>query len=376
LTGKQPFASDNYMGVIQNIIHMEIPTVSEINPGIPDEVEAIVSKALNKDRDNRYQSAREFREGIEDYLGILRLNELSENMRVLLETPTSTQVLYDAAVPDGRPRKRSNVGLVALTEFLLVASGSLVVILDPSLLDRFGITRGQDDKNQSAGQEMQLSDVTDSEGFLLDLAGTMGAENPPAPDTADSTNNAPETSSTTTPTDSGTANAQASPAGTDRTAPTTATTEIAEKSKPKATFGWLSINATPSAEIYVDGVYKGDTPPPMSLKLTRGDHKVECRHPRHEPYTEVLKITTGELSRRNVTLKKLTGIISLATQEGAEFYVDGKLIGTTPIMKPIEVDVGQHVLTIKKEGFHLWNSEVTVEPKKVMPLRITLSPRY
>ncbi len=223
-----------------------------------------------------------------------------------------------------------------------------------------------------------MVDVADEESYFTDLAAALEAEAPSGPAAIDSNIALKDTSTTPAPKIESTTGPSAVPTQTPpKPAEDTADNAAAIETPPKTLKqGWLSINARPSAEIYVDGVYKGDTPPSMSFKLTSGEHKVECKHPRYETYSEVMKITTGELSRRNVTLKKLKGIISLATQEGAELYVDGVLVGVTPMLKPVEVDVGPHVLTIKKEGFYVWSSEVNVEPKKVLPLRITLSPRY
>jgi hypothetical protein len=82
------------------------------------------------------------------------------------------------------------------------------------------------------------------------------------------------------------------------------------------------------------------------------------------------------MSQRTITLQKQMGIISLATIEGAQFYVDEDLIGTTPIMHPISLPAGTHTLTIKKDGFFTWSSNVTVEANGTLPLHITLSPRY
>ena len=149
-----------------------------------------------------------------------------------------------------------------------------------------------------------------------------------------------------------------------------------EPSKPAPRTGYLRITARPSAEIYVDGIYKGDTPPQLKLKLRAGSHKIECRHPRYEDYKETLKITAGELSRRNVTLRRLRGIVSLVTDAGAELYVDGELFGTTPITHAIELDTGPHMFALKKPGYHTWSSEVTVEAKKTLPLRIALTRQY
>jgi len=140
--------------------------------------------------------------------------------------------------------------------------------------------------------------------------------------------------------------------------------------------GYLSLTADPSCEVYVNGTYRGDASPTLRLTLPAGRQTVECRHPKCEPYFETLTIVSGELSRRTVTLQRLRGIISLATTEGAELYIDGRLIGVTPILRPIEVDAGTHTVTIKKSNFYAWTSEVVVESNETLPLRITLSPRY
>jgi hypothetical protein len=56
--------------------------------------------------------------------------------------------------------------------------------------------------------------------------------------------------------------------------------------------------------------------------------------------------------------------------------VDGKLFGTTPIARPIELESGQHHLALKKKGYFTWSSEVTVEAKQTLPLKIALSRQY
>jgi serine/threonine protein kinase len=376
LTGKQPFASENYMGVIQNIIHKDIPGVQEVNDEIPDDVAAIVDTALAKSRENRYQSAREFREAVESLLGLERLSQATSNLRILLEKSGSAQVLPDAGFGERRGRKKSRKGAVALGVFTIVAAASVAVVVKPSLLD-YVYTSPQTTATPNAQQ--QQSGIGEIDGFQFDVSELIGDEGAAA-----------DSGGTAAPADDPATGSDPLQMTGDMTKAFTATTRpkqppvqetVTEKQPvepppPPDRMGYLKIEARPSAEIYVDGAYQGDTPPSISLKLKAGEHKVECRHPRYEDYKEVLKIVNGELSRRVVTLKKLKGTLSLITQEGAEVYIDGKLVGVTPVRKPIELDSGPHMVTLKKSGFHTWSTEVTVEPKKTLPLRITLSPRY
>ena len=96
LTGKQPFLSENYAAVIQNIINCKIQSPSSIDPDIPQEVEDIVFKALNKNRDSRFQSATQFKKAIEDYLGIVNLKKAEERLPSLLKEAAETMIIPNA----------------------------------------------------------------------------------------------------------------------------------------------------------------------------------------------------------------------------------------------------------------------------------------
>jgi eukaryotic-like serine/threonine-protein kinase len=57
LTGEVPFRANNYLGVISQVLTQEIVPPSRLRPelGIPPAVEAVVMRAMAKDRNDRYQ---------------------------------------------------------------------------------------------------------------------------------------------------------------------------------------------------------------------------------------------------------------------------------------------------------------------------------
>jgi serine/threonine protein kinase/Tol biopolymer transport system component len=59
VTGRQPFAGETSSHVIVSILEREPPPLSRYVDGAPEALEWIVAKALTKDRDERYQTARE-----------------------------------------------------------------------------------------------------------------------------------------------------------------------------------------------------------------------------------------------------------------------------------------------------------------------------
>ncbi|HVG30813.1 MAG TPA: protein kinase [Pyrinomonadaceae bacterium] len=59
ITGRQPFAGETSSHVIVSILEREPPPLARYVDGVPEALEWIVAKALTKDRDERYQTARE-----------------------------------------------------------------------------------------------------------------------------------------------------------------------------------------------------------------------------------------------------------------------------------------------------------------------------
>lgn len=67
LTGRPPFRGANPLDVIRAVVYEEIAPPSEIRPGIPETLEAIVMKCLDKDKNRRYQTARHLADALEAF---------------------------------------------------------------------------------------------------------------------------------------------------------------------------------------------------------------------------------------------------------------------------------------------------------------------
>lgn len=75
-TGRQAFTGTSTAVLYDSILNRDPASVREINPSLPQELEAIVTKALEKDRGLRYQNASEIR------TDLLRLKRSSDSGRV------------------------------------------------------------------------------------------------------------------------------------------------------------------------------------------------------------------------------------------------------------------------------------------------------
>ncbi len=64
VTGQKPFGGDSRQATINGILSEEPAAPSELNPTLPAELDQVLNKALEKDRELRYQTASDFRADI------------------------------------------------------------------------------------------------------------------------------------------------------------------------------------------------------------------------------------------------------------------------------------------------------------------------
>lgn len=67
LAGQPPFKADSAMTVLMMHVNDPIPDLKQLNQDIPDEMVAIVQKALAKDRNTRYQSAADLAQALRSF---------------------------------------------------------------------------------------------------------------------------------------------------------------------------------------------------------------------------------------------------------------------------------------------------------------------
>jgi serine/threonine-protein kinase len=65
LSGRQPFEADTPMGVVVKQITDPVPHILDLNPNLPPEVEAIIEKAMAKNREERFSTTREMADALD-----------------------------------------------------------------------------------------------------------------------------------------------------------------------------------------------------------------------------------------------------------------------------------------------------------------------
>jgi len=126
VTGRMAFSGNTIAMIFDAILHHAPAPAAQLNPDLPPKLEEIINKALEKDRDLRYQSATELRSDLK------RLKRDTDSARVgagLVPAPSpAATVPVPAGHPQGVPRRR---------RWPLALVGLLVLVLGATIGYRF-----------------------------------------------------------------------------------------------------------------------------------------------------------------------------------------------------------------------------------------------
>jgi serine/threonine protein kinase/Tfp pilus assembly protein PilF len=114
-TGKMPFRGSSAGEICGAILHQEPASPSQVNPEVSPGLEAVIHKALEKDRDLRYQHASEMRADLQ------RLKRDSENYATASASTAKTAAEASTGQTEPGAQKRKSWAIVALAAVVLAA---------------------------------------------------------------------------------------------------------------------------------------------------------------------------------------------------------------------------------------------------------------
>jgi PEGA domain/Protein kinase domain len=157
--------------------------------------------------------------------------------------------------------------------------------------------------------------------------------------------------------------------------------------KSETESGRLLVRSTPTgAQVFVDGHAYGRTPATVR-DLPHGTHRVRIERDGYVAEERRVVLTQSRPAQSmTVALERPRGrelpasqvparAVALATPSsashftgklrvesrppGATVYLDGKVLGTTPVSLPV-VPAGEHAIRLERDGYHRWSSSVRI----------------
>jgi serine/threonine protein kinase len=148
-TGQRPFTGETNLSILSSILKDTPRSVNDINPALPSDLGRIIRRALAKDPERRYQSAKDLRNDLEDLEGSLGPAEASvqptSEGAVARTAPASSAASSapPAAAPAPAPSSDAEIAvtlvrrhawtLAVVAVVLLGAAGAVGVLLRPAL---------------------------------------------------------------------------------------------------------------------------------------------------------------------------------------------------------------------------------------------------
>ena len=116
-TGRVPFTGSNYLSIISQVLNDPPKPPRALRPDLSDEVEAIILRALAKDRDDRYQST----------------TDMLADLSALADDPTHSTQRARITGPRRRPAPRSGLRLAAWIAVVAVIVAGVVVTVTATM---------------------------------------------------------------------------------------------------------------------------------------------------------------------------------------------------------------------------------------------------
>lgn len=135
--------------------------------------------------------------------------------------------------------------------------------------------------------------------------------------------------------------------------------------------GFTLVGATDLAEVYLDGEKIGATPLPGVIPCPGGEHTIRVVRPGYAPYIDVFKVREGKVTRIEVELVPVSGVLRLSVSvDKARVFLDGQFVGEAPIESDLRI--GPHQLRVARFGYREQTLTVTAVAGKVEELTVRL----
>jgi hypothetical protein len=125
-----------------------------------------------------------------------------------------------------------------------------------------------------------------------------------------------------------------------------------------------------SLEVVIDG--KKSPEDTMHWAVAPGKHKVSVSAPGFAPQEQEVTVSEGEYRPVLFTLKELPALLSIDTEPGAQVSIDGRLTGQTPLLRPLDIEPGTHLVTVAKNGYRGYSEETEFHHGETRALTVPL----
>jgi hypothetical protein len=389
LTGEKPFSAQSVTTIIYKIVNEQPIPPRELDVSIHPGLSAVVTKALSKNPDDRYQSGMEFASALENYKSFGSLTgSMQDSATVVLSAdatsldvkPIPAPAVPITPLPESRlaaqqdtieetrkpglaATQASHAATLAVPAPIEATQKANVVPHDPLPT---AAAKSPTEKRPAVREEPKRSKTLLY--MLIALLAVVAVAGVMKKRQADQLREMQSQISAQPAQAQPEETKPAEPAATPPAETPQPATAPPVETKPAATTGELRILSKPEgAAVLLDGKAKGVTPL-TEKNLAPGKHTVELSHEGYETAKHSAEVKAGETARVDLILAPSNGTVKLSSvPAGADVAIDGRPTG---MQTPAEFTLskGDHSFTLTKKGFQEAGDLITVNAGQTMSL--------
>nr|HET7859034.1 serine/threonine-protein kinase [Caldimonas sp.] len=327
LTDLKPFRGESLAQIRDAVLHHDAPLASRIDPTVPKPLALIAQRAMAKDPEQRFRSARSFARELRQWID---------------ENPATPDGERAAPAPEPRRQPRVVATIAAAAAAVIVVGG----LATWGLLARWspdGVPVAEARAQSTAGQ---AATAGDRDGAAATAAGATAAVAAPAPTPAAAASPSIEGPVVAT-------------APSDTLAPanaTTATASVGTTAHP-AMAAAAPVKATAATNA------GGATPAPPSAKETAKDRR--AREAREREAREA----DARVAAANRIVAPATGTVRIAISPWGLVEVDGTSSGAAPPITELTLAEGKHQIVVRNGDYPAYTTQVNVTAGQTVTLR-------
>ena len=381
LTGEPPVGGTTITDIVHNILSGKILKPSQKGISLPQDLESLVMRLLEKNPHSRPYSAEQ---------ALWETERIAQQQGVELSPARLVQLLEEKAQPPSLPStelfpKKPKVPFYRLWWFwlptlVLVMVVIMGIFINPTLRPR----RIPVNVSPPAQEEMKEPVFTQTEQpSPMNKTPIATPEEKSSPHIPQATAPSKQPSSppmsiipTPVPQEKPPPASPPSPPDTS-SSPSLPTSRSEETEGATKTTGYLRINLRPWAEVVVDNIHYGTTPLASPLELPEGEHQIVLSNPEFPlPVVKTVTIQKGKTILMDVNLWEQFGqVIIRQVKPWAEIWVDGRSWGYTPRARPIILPFGKHRLELKRDNYRPFRLDFELKPgEPPLEIRVELEP--
>jgi hypothetical protein len=118
------------------------------------------------------------------------------------------------------------------------------------------------------------------------------------------------------------------------------------------------VSPVPEAVVFIDGENVGQVP--QTREVSAGEHFVVVQQKGYKTFEQKIRIEPGQTMTVTAELKAIGALQVLSNPAGAQVYINGELIGPTPLRLD-DLDAGEHVVKIQYANYYDFEKRISVQ---------------